>query len=165
MHHVHTPFSTTFMRIVYSMFQKGQLIFPTMRKSLETISYALIAFILALKSQSNLDSLNYWYSEKLKVRKFLLLSPAKNASGVRETILKTFDSPYYFASFKSRTGGILFYILIQKFASNSSCKRLRSPIGPVFPQNWSGLYLSRKFCSTSDLAKLYRFAGNMKIEI
>lgn len=98
-------------------------------------------------------------------RKFLLLSPAKNATGVRETILKTFDSPYYFASFKSRSGCIIYYILIQKFASNSSCKRLRSSIGPVFPQNWFGLYLSRKFCSTSNLAKLYRFAGNMKIEI
>ena len=45
------------MRIVYV--KEAQLIFPTMHKRFETISYALIAFILTLKSQINLDTLNY----------------------------------------------------------------------------------------------------------
>ena len=44
--------------------KKAQLIFPNMRTRSETVWYA---FILALRSKINLDSLNHWLSEKRKL--------------------------------------------------------------------------------------------------
>ena len=54
------PIST----IVYTC-PKSSINFLSMRKRSETFWFASIAFISALKSNIDLESLNYWFSEKL----------------------------------------------------------------------------------------------------